>query len=287
MNTAALIFSVLLSTSVQTRTQQPTTGYAPVNGLKMYYEIHGSGSGEPLVLLHGAFMTITNNWTEWIGDLEKTRKVIAVEMQGHGRTADIEREISSENLADDIAAMLDHLQIKQADLLGYSMGGGVAMQVAIRHPEKVRKVVIISAAFRSDGWVKEGRDAIAQITADAFKGSPLETEYKRLSPTPNEFPDFVKRLVAQGSKPFDLGADKLEATKAPFLFIFGDADGTRLDHIAEMFRLKGDEIHGDLRPRSDSRLAILPNTTHVTLMERSKAIIPMVSDFLDAKSQRK
>ncbi len=287
MNTAALIFSVLLSTSVQAQTQQPTTGYAPVNGLKMYYEIHGSGSGEPLVLLHGGFMTITNNWAEWIPELQKTRKVIAVEMQGHGRTGDIEREISSENLADDIAAMLDHLQIKQADVLGYSMGGGVAMQVAIRHPEKVRKVVVISAAFRSDGWVKEGRDALAQLTPDVFKDSPLETEYRRLSPTPDEFPNFVKRLIAQASKPYDVGADKLKATKAPFLFIFGDADGTRLDHIAEMFRLKGDEIYGDMRPRSESRLAVLPDTTHVTLMEKGKIIIPMVNDFLDAKPPKK
>ena len=155
-----LSLTVLLSTAVSAQAQKPTTGYAPVNGLKMYYEIHGSGSGEPLVLLHGSFMTIPNNWTGWIGELSKTRRVIAVEMQGHGRTADIDRDFSYENLADDIAAMLDHLKIKQADVLGYSMGGGVAMQVAIRHPEKVRKVVSISAVFRHDGWVKEALDVV-------------------------------------------------------------------------------------------------------------------------------
>ena len=265
----------------------PTTGYAPVNGLSEYYELHGSGPGEPLVLLHGSFMTITNNWSGWIGELAKARTVIAVEMQGHGRTADIDRDFSYESLADDIAALLDYLEIKQADVLGYSMGGGVAMQLAIRHPDKVRKVVSISAAFRLDGFVTEALDAFPKLTADAFTGSPIETEYKKLSPTPNEFPNFVKRVIAIQLKPYDFGAGKFEATRAPFLFIHGDADGVRLDHIAEMFRLKGDEIHGDLRPRSESRLAVLPNTTHVTLMENANTIIPMVNDFLDATVQRK
>jgi pimeloyl-ACP methyl ester carboxylesterase len=285
--TAALIFTVLFWTAASAQSQTPSTGYAPVNGLKMYYEVHGSGSGEPLVLLHGSFMTISNNWSGWIGEFSKTRKVIVVEMQGHGRTADIDRDFSYENLADDIAAMLDYLKIKQADLLGYSMGGGVAMQVAIRHPEKVRKVVTISAVFRHDGWVKEALDVFPQLRADAFRGSPIEIEYKKLSPTPNEFPNFVKRVIAMDLEPYDFGADKLRATNAPFLFIHGDADGVRLDHISELFRLKGDEIFGDMRPRSESRLAVLPDTTHITLMEKGNVIIPMVNDFLNAKSQKK
>jgi pimeloyl-ACP methyl ester carboxylesterase len=287
MQTTALAFIALLSIAAQAQAQKPTSGYAPVNGLKMYYEIHGSGSGEPLVLLHGSFMTITNNWTPWIAELSKRRKVIAVEMQGHGRTADIKRDFSYENLADDIAALLDFLKIKQADVLGYSMGGGVAMQVAIRHPQKVRKVVSVSAVFRHDGWVKEALDMFPQITADMFKGSPIEAEYKKLSPTPNELSSFVKRVMAMDLKPYDFGAEKLKATKAPFLFIHGDADGVRLNHIAEMFRCKGDEIFGDMRPRSESRLAVLPNTTHVTLMERGQTIIPMVNEFLDAKPPKK
>ncbi len=274
----------MLVCAVVSAQQTPTTGYAPVNGLKMYYEVHGSG--EPVVLLHGAFMTIPNNWTGWIGELSKTRKVIAVEMQGHGRTADIERDLSSENLADDVAALLDYLKIPSADLIGYSMGGGVAMQCAIRHPEKVRKVVSISAAFRHDGWVKEALDVFPQLTSEAFKGSPVETGYKKLSPTPNEFPNFVKRVAAMAVKPYDFGADKLKATKAPMFFIHGDADGVRLEHISEMFRLKGDEIFGDMRPRSASRLAILPNTTHVTLMDRMPVIVPMVNDFFDAKPHK-
>jgi pimeloyl-ACP methyl ester carboxylesterase len=281
MKTMAVV-TMLLSAVVSAQ-QKPATGYAPVNGLRMYYEVHGSGA--PVVLLHGSFMTISNNWTGWIGELSRTRKVIAVEMQGHGRTSDIERDFTYENLADDVAALLDHLSIPSADLIGYSMGGGVAMQCAIRHPAKVRKLVSISAVFRHDGWVKEALDMFPQLTSEALKGSPIEAEYKKLSPTPNEFPSFVKRVIAMDLKPYDFGADKLKATKAPMFFIHGDADGVRLDHISEMFRLKGDEVFGDMRPRSASRLAVLPNTTHITLMERISVIVPMVNDFLDAKPQ--
>ena len=278
----ATLLLLALVTTVASAQQKPTTGYAPVNGLKMYYEIHGKG--EPVVLLHGAFMTITNNWDGWIGELSKTRKVIAIEMQGHGRTADNpRRDITSENLADDVAALLKYLKIPRADLIGYSMGGEVTMQCAIRHPDKVRKAVMISSTFRSTGAVAGAYESIPKLTADDFKGSPLETEYKKLSPTPNDFPKFVQRIVALASKPYDFGASKLKATKAPMFFIHGDADGVRLDHIREMFRLKGGETHGDMGPRTASRLAILPNTTHVTLMQRASVIIPMVNDFLDAK----
>ena len=128
-------------------------------------------------------------------------------------------------------------------------------------------------------------ESISKLTSDDFKGSPIETEYKKLSPTPDDFPKFVKRLAATASKEYDFGADKLKATTAPMFFIHGDADGVRLAHVAEMFRLKGGEIHGDMKPRSASRLAILPNTTHVTLMQRMPVIVPMVNDFLDAKPQ--
>lgn len=274
---------MMLLSGVVLGQQKPTTGYAPVNGLKMYYEIHGKG--EPVVMLHGAFMTITG-WSDWVNELSKTRKVIAVEMQGHGRTADIKRDMSFENLADDVAALLEYLKIPSADIVGYSLGGGVAIECAIRHPEKVRKVVSISAPMRRDGWVKEGVDALSSLTADVFKGSPMEAEYKRLSPTPDKFPDFVKHVVAMAAKPYDFGADKLNATKAPMFFIHGDADGVLLDHIAEMYRLKGGgNIHGDMQPRSASRLAILPDTTHVNLMNRMSTIVPMINDFLDSRHQ--
>lgn len=277
-----LLLTLMLAASPPVPEQRkPTTGYAPFNGLRMYYEVHGSG--EPVVLLQGAFMTITNNWDGWIGELSRTRQLIAVELQGHGRTADIPRDITNENLADDVVALLDELKIPRADLIGYSMGGSVAMQCAIRHPDKVRKVVVISSVFRREGMVKEAIDAVPKLTADDFKGSPIEAEYKKLSPTPDDFPNFVERIIATASKGHDIGAEQLQATTAPMFFIHGDADGVRLEHVAEMFRLKGGEVHGDMQPRSASRLAILPNTTHVELMQRMSVIVPMVDEFLDAK----
>ncbi len=276
----AFLLMTLVATDVPAQ-QKPTTGYAPVNGINMYYEVHGGG--EPVVLLHGAFMTITNNWAGWISELSKTRKVIAVEMQGHGRTADVPRDITYENLADDVAALLNHLKVARTDLIGYSMGGAVAMQCAIRHQNKVRRAVIISSTFRRDGMIAEALAHIPKLTADDFKGSPIEAEYKKLSPTPDDFPKFVQRIVATASNGYDFGADKLKATTTPMFFIHGDADGIRLAHVAEMFRLKSGEVHGDMKPRSASRLAILPDTTHVTLMQRISIIVPMVNDFLDAK----
>ena len=277
---SAFIFLFLLA-GVVSGQQKPVTGYAPVNGLKMYYEVHGSG--EPVVLVHGAFMTITDDWSVWISELSKTRKVIAIEMQGHGRTADIDRDMTFDNLADDVAALLTFLKIPSADVVGYSLGGGVAMMCAIRHPEQVRKVVSISAAMRwPDGWVKEANDFWPTFSSEMMKGTPAEAAYKKLSPTPDKFADFFNHFKAS-MKPYDFGADKLKATKAPIFFIHGDADGVRLDHIAEMYRLKGGELHGDMQPHSASRLAILPGTTHVTLIDRWQTIIPMINDFLDAK----
>jgi pimeloyl-ACP methyl ester carboxylesterase len=280
----SILVSALVSTVVSAQ-QKPTTGYAPVNGLKMYYEIRGNG--EPVVLLHGAFMAITDEWSDLAVQLSKTHKVIAVEMQGHGRTADVNRDLTFENLSDDVAGLLDYLKIPKADVVGYSLGAGVAIQCAIRHPEKVRKVVSMSAPIRRDGWVKEGNDAWPNMTAKMFKGTPQEIGYKKLNPTkPDGFVSLFNHIKATAMKPYDFGADKLKAVKAPIFFIHGDADGVRLDHVAEMYRLKGGEVFGDMQPRSASRLAIIPNTTHVTLMNRISMIVPMVNDFLDSKPQK-
>jgi len=287
MNTTAFIVTMLLTmflSGVVSGQQKPITGYAPVNGLKMYYEIHGSG--EPVVVLHGAFMAISGDWNDWINELAKSRKVIAIDMQGHGRTADIKRDIIYENLADDVAGLLDYLKIPSADIVGYSLGGGVAIQCAIRHPEVVRKVVSISASYARDGWVKEANDFWPNFTWEMMKGTPAETERNKLNPVPNSFPDFFNHIKATAMRPYDFGADKLKATKAPMFFIHGDADGIRLDHIAEMYRLKGGDLHGDMQPHPASRLAILPDTTHVTLMNRMTTIVPMINDFLNAKPQK-
>jgi pimeloyl-ACP methyl ester carboxylesterase len=284
MKTSAFLISIAVTfvlATVVSDQQKPTSGYAPVNGLKMYYEIHGNGA--PVVLLHGAFMAITDDWRAWINELAKTRKVIAVEMQGHGRTADIDRDMTYDNLSDDVAALLDYLKVPNADIIGYSLGGGVAIDTAIRHPEKVRKVVSVSAPIRSDGWVKEANDFWPNFKWEMMKGTPAETEREKLNPIRNSFPDFFNHLKATAMKPYDFGSEKLRSTKAPMFFIHGDADGVRLDHIAEMYRLKGGDLHGDMRQHPESRLAILPDTTHVTLMNRMTSIVPMINEFLDAK----
>lgn len=284
MKTTAFILMMFLS-GVASAQQKPTTGYAPVNGLKMYYEIHGSG--EPMVLLHGAFMAISGDWNDWINDLAKTRKVIAVDMQGHGRTADIKRDITYENLSDDVAALLDYLKIPKADIVGYSLGAGTAMMCAIRHPETVRKVVSISHPIRRDGWVKEANDFWPNFSLEMMKDSPAEVEREKINPIPGSFPAFFAHIKAAAMRQWDFGADKFAATKAPMFFIFGDADGVRMEHITEMYRLKGGgNIHGDISPRSESRLAIIPNTTHVTLMNQRQTIIPMINDFLGVKTQK-
>jgi len=288
MKTTSLIFTLLLSMLLSGSAfaqQKPTTGYAPVNGVKMYYEIHGTG--EPVVLVHGAFMAISGDWVDWVNELAKTRKVIAVEMQGHGRTADIKRDITYENLSDDVAGLLDYLKVERADIVGYSLGAGTAMMCAIRHPEKVRKVVSISHPIRRDGWVKEANDFWPNFNLEMMKGTPAETEREKLNPVRGSFPDFFNHIKAAAMRPWDFGAEKVKATKAPIFFIHGDADGVRMEHIAEMYRLKGGgNIHGDMQPRSESRLAIIPDTTHVTLMNRMATIIPMINDFLAATPQK-
>src|SRR5215218_136604 len=152
----------------------PKGDYAEVNGLNMYYEIHGAG--KPLVLLHGAYMTI-GAMGEIVPELAKTRQVIAIELQAHGRTADVDRPLYYEQMAEDIIALLRHLKIEDADVFGYSMGGGVALQIAIRHPEIVRKLVLASVYYNNDGVYPEVLEAIETITPEAFTGTPWREEY--------------------------------------------------------------------------------------------------------------
>lgn len=260
------------------------TGYAPVNGLKMYYEIYGEG--EPLVLLHGSYMTIPLNWNKLIPEFAKNRKVIAVELQGHGRTVDIDRPITYENMADDIASLLDYLKIEKADVLGYSMGGGVALQTAIRHPEKMNKVVNISGSAKYDGWVKEALDIFPVISAEMFKDTPIKKQYDSLSPTPEHFPEFVKKVIAPDLNPYNW-TEQLKNTKAPVFTIIGDADGVVLEHATEMYRLKGGGKMGDMSGLGESRLAILPGSTHQSIIERTKWITEMVNEFLDFKPEER
>jgi pimeloyl-ACP methyl ester carboxylesterase len=258
---------------------EPEGNYAEVNGLKMYYEIHGTGS--PLVMLHGAFMTI-GAMGALVSALAEARRVVAVELQGHGHTADIDRPLCYEQIADDVAALLRHLGIEQADVFGYSMGGGAALQLAMRHPELVRKLVVASASSTSDGVHPEVWEGIEQITPELFAGTPWKEEYDRVAPNPEAFPTLVEKMKQLDSQPFTWPPDEIRAIAAPTMIIVGDSDGTTPEHAVELFRMRGGGVFGDLAGLPSARLAILPGTTHVGLIHRADWLAPMIGEFLDA-----
>jgi pimeloyl-ACP methyl ester carboxylesterase len=258
--------------------------YAEVNGLNMYYEIHGTG--QPLVLLHGAYMTI-DAMGEVVPALAETRQVIAVELQGHGRTADIDRPLSYDLMADDVAALLRHLVIEKADVFGYSMGGGVALQVAIRHPEVVRKLVVASASYTSDGMHPELLEMIPTLTPEVFAGSPIEEAYLRSAPNPDDFPTLVAKMKQLDMQPFAWPPEDIRGIAAPTLLIVGDSDAIRLEHAVELFRLLGGGVMGDLSGLPKSQLAVLPGTTHFVppgsaVLDRADWLLSMIPPFLDA-----
>jgi pimeloyl-ACP methyl ester carboxylesterase len=261
----------------------PRSGYAPVNGLSMYYEVHGAG--QPLVVLHGSFMTI-ELMGKLIPDLARSRQVIAVEFQGHGHTADIDRPITYEQLADDVAALLRHLAVDRADLYGYSLGGGVALQVAMRHPALVRKLVVVSASYTSDGMYPEVLAAIAHIKPELFDGTPWRAAYDRVAPHPEAFPTLVAKLTRLDATPYAWPPEAIQAITAPTLIVVGDSDGIPPEHAAAMFRLRGGGVFGDLAGLPAAQLAILPGTTHVGLLDRADWLVPMVTAFLDAPLSR-
>ena len=255
------------------------SGYADVNGLKLYYEVYGSG--KPIVLIHGSFMNIPLNWSQFIRFMAKDRKVIVAEMQGHGRTRDTDREFSYEGMADDVSGLLKHLKIDSADILGYSMGGGVAFQTAVRHPEQVRRLVILSGTYAHDGWWPEVEASYATFTPEMFKGSSIEKQYDSLGGDPARFNDYIKKVISIDLKPYDWSKD-VKAIKAPIFMAIGDADGVRYEHALELFRAKGGGKMGDIDGLPQSRLAILPGTTHIGMMYRTDWLLPMIADFLDA-----
>jgi pimeloyl-ACP methyl ester carboxylesterase len=260
------------------------TGYAPVNGLEMYYEVHGEGT--PLILLHGAYMTI-DLMGPILPGLAKSRRVIAVEQQGHGRTADIDRPLTYEQMADDTAALARHLEIDDADVFGYSMGGGIALQLAIRHPDLVRRLVVASASFRSDAMHAAAVEMFPSITPELFKGSPIEEAYLRTAPNPNDFPRLVEKLVRLDTTDFAWPEEQIRAIAAPTMIVLGDSDGVRLDHAIELFGLRGGGVMGDLAGLPESQLAVLPGTSHFVppgsgLLDRAEWLLAMIPPFLDA-----
>jgi pimeloyl-ACP methyl ester carboxylesterase len=262
-------------------TMQPfASGYAPVNGLEMYYEIHGAG--QPLVLIHGAFSAIGTSFGQLLPGLAQTRQVIAFELQAHGRTADIDRPLSLEQMADDIAAALAHLGIERADVFGYSMGAAVALHVALRRPDVVRKLVFASASFNMRGIHPGLMEGMGNMTPEMMFGSPWHEEYMRIAPRPDDFATLFAKKTAMDRNTQDVPPEAVAAILAPTLIIIGDSDLVRPEHAVEMFRLLGGGVFGDMAGLPNSQLAVLPGTTHVSVASRADLLLVIIPRFLDA-----
>ena len=250
-----------------------TTGYADVNGLHLYYETYGSGA--PLVLLHGGMLTIDLNFATLIPTLAQTHTVIGVEMQGHGRTANIDREITYPNLASDVVALLDHLGIERATVLGHSMGGGVALELAVSHPDRVSAIVPISASVSKDGMHPDLLDPstfeTSPIMPTAQDFADFKEAYERLSPHPEQFDAFLMSLSGMDSDFAGWTDEQLAAISCPVLIVQGDTDFTVIAHAGVMLA----KIPG-------SALAVVPATTHMQVTRRDTILLPILEQFFAA-----
>ena len=257
--------------------------YASVNGLEMYYEIHGTG--RPLILLHGGVGAI-EMFGEVLGLLAEGRQVVAVDLQAHGRTADIDRPLSFESMADDIAALIEHLGFEGADVMGYSLGGGVALQTAIRHPLVVRMLVLVSTPFKRDGWYPEvlaGMGRMGPEAAEPMKQTPMYQLYASVAPKPEDWPVLLSKLGELLRKDYDW-SEEVAKIEIRTMIVVGDADSVRTAHAVEFFELLGGgkaDAGWDGSGMSDARLAILPATTHYDIFS-SPTLASTVASFLDA-----
>jgi len=250
------------------------SGYAPVNGLRMYYEVHGErGAGRPLLLLHGGLLTIELSFGALLPALAAGRQVIATELQGHGRTADIERDLEPGLLAGDVAALLGHLGVASADVLGFSLGGTVAVQLALDHPDRVGRLIPVSVSFAGDGYHREITDPALHATSTRMPGEEdfrqMRDGYLRVAPDPGHFDVFWAKVsrAANGFKGWTPG--ELGGITAPALLVFGDHDFVRLEHAVQVHAL----IPG-------AQLAVLPGATHVGVLRRADLVVPLVTGFL-------
>lgn len=249
------------------QTNQSKQGYAPVNGLKMYYEVHGTG--EPLVMLHGGMSTI-GTFYRILPPLAKRRQIIAVEQQGHGHTADIDRPFSFEQMADDTASLLQQLGIKKADVFGYSDGGMVALELAIWHPKLIRKLAISSAVYNMDGYYPEIKEGLPHMTADALP-SQMREAYEAVAPQPENWPKLVAKAAEHARNFSGMRPEEMQAIKAPALVMVADGDIVRIQHAEELSRLLRTE------------LVVLPDSDHVSyLLEQPEVLLSKLTAFLDA-----
>jgi pimeloyl-ACP methyl ester carboxylesterase len=249
-------------------TENTTGSYASVNGLELYYEVHGKG--EPLLLLHGGMTTI-DDFAVLLPGFAQTRQVIAYERQGHGHTADIDRPFTLESWADDAAALLQHLNIEKADVLGYSTGGSVALALAMRHPNLIRKLVLVSTIYTADGYPPEMFEGLKHMTADDLPPIMRET-CERVAPRPEDWPKLVAKSVESLKTFTGWRAEDIQGIQVPTLLIIGDGDIVLPEHAVEMFRLL-----------PQGKMAVLPDTDHITILfQRGEWLLPMVEAFLSA-----
>jgi pimeloyl-ACP methyl ester carboxylesterase len=253
----------------RTTSVKGTGEYADVNGIKLYYEIHGTG--QPLVLLHGGLGS-----GEMFGPvlpmLAEHHRVIVPDLQGHGRTADIDRPLDIRLMAGDIAALIDHLELESADVVGYSLGGGVALQTAAQHPAKVRRLVAVSAHLRTDAIYPEMRAQQGQVSGAAMafmKDTPMYQLYQRVAPRPDDFPRLLDKIGESMSHDFDFTED-VRNLEMPTLVVAGDSDMAPPSHYAQVFELLGGGLRdggwmGEGRTKGGHALAILPRLTHYSI----------------------
>jgi pimeloyl-ACP methyl ester carboxylesterase len=259
-------------------------GYASVNGLNMYYEMYGEG--QPLIVLHGGFGN-TEMFLPNVAALAKNNKVIAVDMQGHGRTADIDRPLVEDSIANDIAALIKQLNLGKTNIIGYSLGGSVALRLAIQHPELLQKVVLISCTFKRKGWFPDllaQQDQMGPASAEALKQTPMYQSYLKLAPKPENCTKFVTKLSVCLLKDYDWSKE-VAAIKLPVLLIAADADGVMPEHMVEFFKLLGGGLKDagwDGTGRPASQLAIIPGQTHYNLF-LAPALSDVIMPFLNKK----
>lgn len=263
-------------------TSATSSGYAPVNGLDLYWESRGSGA-VPLVVVHGGFAVISM-LDPLLDRLAHNRRVIAVELQGHGHTRDFERPFTWESFGDDIVALIAHLDLGRADLLGYSLGAGACLRAAIQHPQSVRRLVVVSFPFRRDGWFPEVRSSFDQMSREGFEymqHSPMYAVYAQVAPDPSGFPTLMDKMGELNRRAFDW-TDEVRAMSPQTMLVYGDADSVPLDHISEFYGLLGGgqvDAGWDGSARPDARLAVLPGLTHYDITG-SPQLGAVVDDFL-------
>jgi pimeloyl-ACP methyl ester carboxylesterase len=275
--TIAVLFFTLCKSNGQ-QTKPAASGYAPVNGIKVYYEVYGEG--KPIVLLHGAFYTIQMNWAQLIPELSKTRKVIAIELQGHGHTPYSDRKMDFPTLASDVEGVMNYLKIDSADVAGYSMGGSVAYQLTIQSPKRVKKLVIISSTYKSSGWLPVVSGAFKSFKPEFFNNTPFQTAYDAVAPDKTKWTKYVEQMIAFAGTSFDMGDANIAKISSPVLIISGDNDGLDKVELMKTYQLLGGGVAADLAPMPKSHLAVVPSQTHVGLMMQTKTIAGYLDDFL-------